>query len=222
MKHQIVENPDHISPPMKISVMIPEILNIIDTKYPKNVKDCMDIQRIKTFCSLFKPKSKSNSNSNSNYKNIAIIDIALSSPDISKITKNNQSKNNKLNSPEFHKIYSFFIKLLYACLKLDIEIFDINDKYCVIKNNYNLIKSIEACRKKIINDHIDILQKQLKKISLSVINEYEIYTIEYVSKLKIFDKLVRWVNLLEKNDNLFSLILPHFYTYTEYIEEYVG
>lgn len=212
---------------MKLSCMISEIIHIIDTQYEKYVEeDCLDIHRIKKFCNLYKQKSITIDTRITTTKHINLSDIVFSSPDVSKVTKNNNLKKNKLNTPEFNKIYTLFIKLLHACLKLKVEIFTVSNKkddiYCVIKNNYNLIKSIESSKKKIITDHINILQKQHKHISSINISEYETYLTEYVMKLKIFDRLISWVDVLEKNDNLCSLILPYFYTYTEYIEEYIG
>ena len=219
---------------MKLTCMISEIVYIIDTKYDKYVKEeCIDVLRIKRLCTLYKPKSATTivpvTGSKNANANVSLSDIVFSSPDISKISKNNNSnsvKQGKLNTPELHNTYALFIKLLYACLKLEIEIFTLsqknNDTCCIIKNNYNLIKSIEASKKKLISEHIDTLQKQQKKISSTDIQKYESYSIDYITKLKIFDKLIRWINIFEKNDNLYSLVLPHFYTYTEYIEEYVG
>ncbi len=206
--------------------MISEITHIIDEKYSKyNEKECLDIVQIKNFCGLYKSKNIPNSSNNK----MTLSDIDFSSPGIDKIKKNNSKTRqniSKLNTIEFQKIYSLFIKLLYSCLKLNVDIFneksDNDNIFCTIKNNYQLMKSIDSCKKKFIGEHIDILKNQYKNMSTSDINSYENYIKEYLLKLQIFGRLTGWINIFEKNDNLFSLILPYFYTYTEYIEEYTG
>lgn len=206
--------------------MISEIINIVNTKYSKyNTKECFDITQIKNFCNLYKPKNISTTG-----PDITLSDIDFSSPNISKVKISSNIKNNskqvagsKLGTIEFQKMYNLFIKLLYSCLKLDIEIFNENsDTFCVIKNNYQLIKSVEIQKKKFVLEHINILKNHCKNISKTDTNAYEKYVTEYILKMKIVDKLIGWINIFEKNDNLFSLILPYFYIYTEYIEEYIG
>jgi len=196
--------------------MISEIISIIDQKY--NTKDeCLDITQIKTLCKLYKSKS-------SNNDRILLTDINFSSPDINKIKyKKSKQHTLKLNTPEFQRVYSLFIKILYSCLKLDVDIFnsDSND-LVTIKNNYQLIKSIELCKKKYILDHIEVLKSSQKNLLSIDMDPYEKYATDYLVKIKILNRLIGWISIFEKNDNLFSLILPYFYTYTQYIEEYVG
>jgi hypothetical protein len=211
---------------MKLSNMICEILSIINRKYSKYKKEeCFDITQIKTFCKLHKQKNLDNV---ANDSTVSLTDINFSSPDIKKIkpcTKSKQSSFN-INTPEFMRVYSLFIKILYSCLILEVDIFHEDDSgddnnFVTLKNNYQLIRSINICKKKYIGDHIDVLNKQKKNAVINIIS-YEKYVNEYLCKIKILDKLCRWISIFEKNDNLFSLILPYFYTYTEYIEEYVG
>ncbi len=113
---------------------------------------------------------------------------------------------------------------MYSCLKLDIEIFNFDsNNLATIKNNYQLLKSIESSKKKYIGDHIEILKSNQKKLLLTDMTAYEQYIkSDYLVKMKILNKLIGWISIFETNDNLFSLILPYFYTYTQYIEEYVG
>jgi hypothetical protein len=203
---------------MNLSSMISEIILIIDQKY--NTSDeCLDIIKIKNLCKLYKSKSPDSK--------LSLTDIDFSTPDINKIKHKKTKSTLKINTPEFQRIYSLFIKILYSCLKLGVDIFDTDSNNSnnpvTIKNNYQLIKSIELCKKKYILEHIEILKSGQKNLSSTDISSYEIYIkSDYLVKMKILNKLIGWINIFEKNDNLLSLVLPYFYTYTQYIEEYVG
>lgn len=214
---------------MKLSNMISEIINIIDSKYGKYKKEeCFDVTQIKTFCKLHKQKNLSGSPTDKDKASpVSLNDVEFSSPDIEKIKPNTKAKPATLNinTPDFMRVYSLFIKILYSCLVLEVDIFnrdDNNRNFVTLKNNYQLLRSIDHCKKKYIDEHINILTKEGKKKSLMSINSYGKYVNEYLCKMKILDKLSRWISIFEKTDNLFSLILPYFYKYTEYIEEYVG
>jgi hypothetical protein len=206
---------------MNLSLMISEIIRIIDLKYNFD-EECLDICQIKRFCKLYKSKNTQNNPRT----NVSSLDITFSSPDATKKIKSKKNKRSSelnINTPEFQKVYGLFIKILYACLKLEVEIFDTDSNDLVtIKNNYQLIKSIEMSKKKYTSDHIEFLKAIQKKAPTTDLRPYENYVAEYIAKMKILNKLVGRINTFGKNDNLFSLILPYFYTYTEYIEEYVG
>lgn len=201
---------------MNLPSMISEIIQIIDQKYDTE-NECFDIDQIKILCKLCKIKNTSESK-------IDLTDITFSTPDIKKITcKENKQILVKINTPEFQKIYSLFIKILYSCLKLEVEIFNTDKDNCyTIKNNYQLIRSIELRKKKDILEHIEVLKMNIKKISSSDTIMYEKHVNDHLVKMKILNKLIGWISVFEKNNNLFSLILPYFYKYTQYIEEYVG
>lgn len=213
---------------MDLSLMISSIITTIDNKYGDD-NESLDIKQIKTFCKLHKPDNTDN-NSKKKYSSLSYIDI--STPDEDKLPKKPRKKQLKINSPEFMKIYSLFIKIVYSCLKLDVNIFNTElsdskkksdcDNLVTIKNNYQLIKSIELCKKKCIKEHIIVLEQKQKRISSTDTNEYEKYVKEYLIKIKILNRLIGWINIFENNNNLFSLLLPYFYKYTQYIEEYVG
>lgn len=161
-------------------------------------------------------------------ENTSLGEIIFSSPEFKKISGKTNKKNQSdiLKSNEFMKKYIFFIKILYVCLKIQVDLFDINENIITLKNNYQLLKTLEIKKKQLIMDHIDILKIQHKNISQKIGLEYETYQHNYIIKIKIIDKILYSINKLiksnifEKTDNLLTLILPYFYTYTEFIEEY--
>lgn len=181
---------------MDITSMSSEIIKMINKQYIRYIdQDCLDLIQIKNICNLY--------NENKNKKQAEI-----------------------LKSEEFTKKYSCFIRIIHACLKISIDIFDINDNILTLKNNYQLLKTLEQKKKKILQDHIIMLRNQYKNIWENVSKDYEIYNNNFLVKIKIIDKLFNQINKLidgeifSKTDNLLSLILPYFYTYTEYIEVY--
>ena len=198
------------------------IIKILDKQYNSNINnECLDIAQIKNICNLYKTK-------NPPADNVSLSDLDLSSPDFKKTTSKSSKKSQEdvLKSQEFIKKYSFFIRTVYACLKLDINLFDTNSNILTLKNNYQLVKSIEARKKQLISEHLTVLKTQYKNISLKIGDDYDLYSKNYITKIKIMDRLLGSINKLvqfnvfEKTDNLLTLILPYFYTYTEFIEVY--
>src|SRR5436190_2085244 len=108
---------------MELARMATGIIKIIDKEYDQHVDDeCLDIIQIKNICNLYKTK-------NNSVNSISLSEISFSSPEFKKVANKIDKKNQAgvLKSEEFVKKYSFFIKNLYACLKMGITIFDIND-----------------------------------------------------------------------------------------------
>ncbi len=202
------------------------IKKIISKQYSKYIDDeCIDLMHIVNICDLYKIKSDSKNAS------ITLSEINFSSPEFEKLSiiKKNKKKKNQtdlLKSIEFTKKYRFFIRIMYACLKINVEMFDINDGILTLKNNYQLIKSLEFKKKQLISSHLEILKLQCKNITDMVGNDYEIFFSKYITKIKIIDLIMKHIyklldgNVFDKTDNLLTLILPYFYTYTEFIEEY--
>lgn len=201
------------------------IIKMIDKDYSE-FKECLDLAQIINICKLYKIK-------NNNSTSIGLSDIELNSPDFKFIDKNkiNGSKSKKgqsdiLKSKEFVKKYSFFIRIIYACFKINVEMFDINDNILTLKNNYQLVKSMKQKKKLIIDDHIQILKEYQTDLSKKIGNKYNSYVTTFLNKIKIIDKITGYIDrlveskVLDKTDNLLTLILPYFYTYTEFIEEY--
>lgn len=201
---------------MDLSTILANIMHVIDDKY-SDVDECVDIEQLRKICSLYNTKKIRKKSGN-------IEDVEFSTPDYSKIEpkKNSKAKKNvDINTPEFKKVYTLFVKIVYTCFELDIELFDtVNDSF-VMKNNYYLLKAIRTAKRGLLVDHMSKLAKDKKKLDIDI-DEYEKYVSLYISKIKICDKLYGWIDLFEKNDNLFNLILPYFYTYNKYIEEYEG
>ena len=205
------------------------ITKIVDKMYSE---ECLDIFHIKSICKLYNTKSNSNSKSKSKSKSnisssISLSDFDFSSPDFKRISPHRDKKKHLevLKSIEFTKKYAFFIRIMYACLKIDIDIFDVNDDIITLKNNYQLIRALEFKKKQLILENIGILKNKFKNIS-QPLNEYEVYVRDFISKIKIIDKIAASIGKLikfgvfEKTDSLLTLILPYFYTYTDFIEEY--
>lgn len=210
---------------MQLSRMSMGIIKIIDKEYSEFMDDdCLDLIQIKNICNLYKTKSN-----NKAIESISLTEIQFSSPEFKKInTKANKKKNQNqiLVSEEFTKKYAFFIRIMYACLKMDVEIFNISTVIVTIKNNYQVIRALEARKKQLLTDHINILKLQYKNSAQHIDKNYENYCANFLTKIKIIDKITIGLNklikanILEKTDNLLTLILPYFYTYTEFIEEY--
>lgn len=206
---------------MQVSSMASSINKMIAAKYKEYDSDeCLDIRQIKDICNLYKTKSNV-------IDSISLSEINFSTPNLKKNTRvNKKNQIEILKAPEFMKKYSFFIKILYSCLKMDVELFNTDDDVLTLKNNYHVIKSLEAQKKNLINQHIEVLKLQHKNVFQPVSIDYEKFYKAYITKIKIIDKIIYLLNkiiksgICENTDNLLSLILPYFYTYTEFIEEY--
>lgn len=203
---------------MELSRMAIGIIKMIDKKFPECVnEEYLDLIQIKNICNLYKNKTL-------DQNSITLSEINLSSPQFKK-TKTNSKEFELLKTEEFKKKYAFFIRIIYSCLKMDVDIFDINN-VVTLKNNYHLLKAIENCKKKFIRSHMEILKEQYRNIDKKIDEDYHNFFQDYMVKIKILDKIICSINKListgifEKMDNIFSLILPYFYKYTEYIEEY--
>ena len=212
---------------MELSRMSMGIIRIIEKQYSEFIDDdCLDIIRIKDICNLYKPKSKKKTS-----ESLSLSEIQFSSPQFKKINvRENRKKNQNeiLVSDEFTKKYAFFIRIMYSCLKINVDIFNINSTIITIKNNYQLIKALDTRKKQLLVDHINILKIQHKNSNQEIDVNYESYCTNFLTKIKIIDKITGALNKLikfgvfEKTDNLLTLILPYFYTYTDFIEEYNG
>jgi hypothetical protein len=209
---------------MELSDMSSKIIKIINKQYKESINlECVDLMQIKDICSLYKIKQNMN-----NCTSVNLSEIKFSSPEFKKISSDSKKKkqNDVLKSKEFIKKYSFFIKIIYACLKIGVDMFNMDDDVITLKNNYQLKKSLETKKKKFVSEHLTIIKNQYKNISQKITPEYETYFHDYVTKIKIIDKIIDWIsklivgNVLGRTDNLLTLILPYFYTYTEFIEEY--
>ena len=139
-----------------------------------------------------------------------------------------KNRDEVINSPAFLSKYGFFIKTIYACLKIDVGIFDIEHNLLTLKNNHNLIKALELHKKTLLNDHIGVLKLQLKNISMQIAERYDEYLSTYTLKMKIVDRMLKNVNTLidqeifSRSDNLLTLLVPYFYEKMIFIEEYDG
>jgi len=197
------------------------IVMLIKKKFDTNIiAECLDINQLISICTLYK-------NHRNDDVSISLRDIDFSSPEFDKKSGKKMSSN-ILETSEFKKKYTYFIKFIYSCIKLDVDIFNINpDRTLTFKNNYHLVKSIELRKKNIILDHIETLKSHHRNASHKINQQYYAeYVPNYFIKIKILDKMLEGIrkmiknNIMNNTDNLFELILPYFYTYRQYIEEY--
>jgi len=208
--------------------MAMSIVKIIKEKYSSFVNnECMDLTQIINICIMYKNKNKATTTEI--FHEPALEDVHFSSPIFEKINPKNTKKKKHdeiLNSEEFRKKYDFFIKIIFTCLKMNIDIFDITGDFATLNNNYKLAKTMEHNKKKIIEEHYLLLKEQHKHVNQKLDIIYEKYVFSYILKIKIIDKMIESINILVKNnvfdrtDNLFSLIIPYFYNHRNIIEEY--
>lgn len=206
---------------METSNMSSGIIKLLNEKYDSEVvQDCLDITQLIGICNLYNSDDKCASAS------VSLGDIDFSSPTFKKKSK---STANILESKEFKKKYAFFVKIIFACLKTNVELFDVTDSCntVVIKNIYSLVKSIELTKKKLIMEHIELLKICHRSIAQKIGDTYfDEFIPNFIAKNKVIDKILESIKKLIKmgtinnTDNLFTLVLPYFYTYTKYIEEY--
>lgn len=210
-----------ISKPMETSRMSANIVKILNKHFAKYIRnECFDIIQIKNICNLYNNSTGKNSS-------ITLSEINFSSPEFTKYNHTvNKNHLDILKTQEFIKKHAFFIKVMYACLKLNLEIFFLEEEFITLKNNYEIIKTLESTKKQLIHEHINILKSQYKDVSKKISDNYDDYLNDYLIKIKIIDKIHALINgliksnILESQDNLLSLILPYFFTYPEFIEEY--
>ena len=205
---------------LQTDIMKKYILNYVNKNYKSYIKnDCFDIVQLKNICMLYKLDSD-------DIDSISLDDVVISSPCFKKISNKKNNKENIIESNEFKQRYKFFIKIMYALIKLNIEIFDIDDDILTMKNNFNILKSIDDSKKKMTIKHINELKKINKYSGLFTGSPFEKNISDYVKKMKILDKIIRYFdsiisnNIIRKTDSLLTLLLPFFYKYIECIEEY--
>ena len=240
---------------MEISLMTNTIIKIIDTYYNEYLEnESMDIIQIKNICGLYDTDNAENTNNilsndtkihkkisgneffifeHNNVmldNNSSFTDIFFSSPELEikqhTVKYKNQNNRNIIYTDEFKKKFSLFIKIIYTCLKMGVELFDIDNDILILKNNYNLAKSLKIRKKELINSHIEKLQGYQKNIFVIFDNEYDVYVSLFITKIKLIDKVLETlrkilsVNIMDESDNLITMIIPYFFEYTKFIEEY--
>lgn len=202
---------------MDLHITARNIVRVLEEKYSEYIEaGSIDITQIINICNVDDGEESVNS--------IELSDIEFSTPEFSNTNIKKHSTTKK--SKEFKRRYAFFVKLLYACLKLRVRIFSISGDTMILKNNHNLIKALDSKKKKLIDEHIQLLQNQRSNISNRLTEKYPGYIERFVTKIKIIEKVIASLEsiiedgIIDRCDNLLKLLLPYFYVYTEYIEEY--
>ena len=212
---------------MSITVKSKKIINIINTKYEKYIDDdeeYCDLKYIKDMCKIYHEKKTEKKEKNTD--EIELDDILFSSLKIKNQREKFKSNKDAIKSEEFKKKYYFFINIIYTCLRMEVEIFNFTKDIATLKNNYELVKSLEKKKKELITDHTNTLKSQLKNIADKISDDYYEYVNIYVVKLKLIEKMLECIRkclfaeTLTKNDNLLALLLPYFFQKIKIIEEY--
>lgn len=209
---------------MDLSLVSGEIIALIKTKYAAYLdEDCIDLIQIINICQLYRseyPTEQLNCSA-------SIRDLQITTPTFKRYKKNPRQR--ILQSDKFCAKYSFFAKILFACLKIDVDLFDITDDIVTMKNNYYLLKALDQRKKMLMVEHIALLKTQCKnKDNIVTTEKYETYVNSFIAELKIIEKIGSYIKKLiqasvfKQTDNMLSLLLPFFYVYSEYIEEYRG
>lgn len=208
-----------------VAIMAREIVKVLDSEYFDYLdEECIDILQMKNICSLYLTHEKKKKKSNK----IKIEEVELTSPRFDKPKKNAKKI---LDSEEFRKKYRFFIKIIFLCIKIGVELFDKEktkkgDEFMIIKNNYQLMKSIVKKKQELIDEHILDLRNQRKNAHMQLDENYKDYANNFIIKTQLLDTILRYIDrittegIMDRSDNMFSLIIPYFHKPEEFIEEY--
>lgn len=212
---------------MDVSSMAAGIIKLIDSQYSDADEEYLDLVQIKNICNLYKIKKKKRTS-------VSLGDIMISSPDFDNDSDSDRDHRGKkkdkdkdpLKSRGFIRKYTFFIRIIYASLKMGVKIFNCDGNIITLKNNHQFLKTIDESKKQIINEHRCILNNYYRQIRDNFDGGYEKYVDDFIKKIRILDrvyesidKLVR-TKIIKSSDNMLSLILPYFYKWTNIIEEY--
>jgi hypothetical protein len=208
--------------PTKITKMASAIITILKRDYDL---ESLDVKQIVDFCSLYE-ETNHKSSRRKKHMDESTEEIIFSSPQFEKITRKTPKHNLSIESEEFVKKYSFFTKIIYACLRLDVKIFQETSSGEILKNIHQMVKAIEARKKTLINEHIDILRSHFQNPEEDIGEDYVSYLTSYTKKIKILQDIRNTIkklyerSILSKNDNMISLLVPYFYTRIKCIERY--
>ena len=192
------------------------IIKYLKRKYPKYIKSkCIDINNIINICEM--------NNAPDDADTVELDEIEFSSPDFASQAKYDEQA---IKTTEFKKRCVLFTKLLYACIKIGTRIIEKTDGIAILKNNYKLCSSLRKTRRNIIAEHIQELTYYSNNPKVEMGEMYPEYLKEFNAKIYIVDKITRTIEslvkdkVLKNSDTLLTLILPYFFIYIKYIEEY--
>lgn len=137
----------------------------------------------------------------------------------------NISPINKKKKKNFSKRRLLTLKILYACLKLDVSIFSDN----ILVNNRTLINLLTKKKREFLLEVNNVITYNTSKMSTlrSVKHkEYQQVFDECILKVRIIDKLMKIIaklcqkKILRETDTILMLTIPFFFIEKEYIEQY--
>lgn len=205
---------------MDILNMSKNILGRLETKYGKQTVDnSYDTIQLKKLYNLHRE--------NNDYcHTISIDEIEITTPEFKPYIES-KSKSDILNIPEFVQKYHFITKIIYSCLYLNVEIFDGIKDRIVLKNNREIIHSLQLAKKDIITRIVKVLRYKYKHVEQLFDTEYTEFYHKSVSQIKLIDNIIKHIRtvigtgVIRDTDNLITLVVPYFYRYLKFIEEYL-
>lgn len=207
---------------MKITKMASSIVTILERDHDM---ESLDVKHIVDFCLLYEDADKPTKRRRRDAEG-SPEEMAFSSPHFEQITRKTPKRNISIDSEEFEKKYSFFTKIIYACLRLDVKMFQETTSGEILKNNYQMIKAIEARKKQLVGEHMEILKTHYRNPCEEVGEEYVFYLTSYTKKIKILQDVRSAIqkladrSILSMNDCMISLLVPYFCVRIKCIERY--
>jgi hypothetical protein len=206
------------------------VANELDTNFNLYIsQNNTDMIQMKKICTLY---HKVNINDLPNMIELDDIEFSAISPYLNKLQSNHDIKgvdhSKLLVLPEFIKKYYLFIKIIYCCIQLKINIFKIKNSVCVFKNNYDLKKSLVTKKKDLLKDYCIEINTLIKTADKVTFEQLKDLSSKIQLKITILDKIIINIDklvtmeFLDWTDSLYGLVLPYFYKYQTYAEEYVS
>jgi len=189
---------------MSLAQMAERILKILHKKYPRIQGS--DIEHLKIIC---RAEAKQ--------------DVGVPLQTFSEINFSSPLFLPDRSVKEYTHRTQFIIKVVYVCLRLDVDIFTVQDDGITILNIHNLVKVLSSARRRLLTEHIQML-KQYQHQNLD--DNYLSYHASFVPKVRLVERIIYVLEklvsqgVLRYQDNLLTLILPYHYHFNEYIEDY--
>jgi hypothetical protein len=138
-----------------------------------------------------------------------------------------ESNIDSLKTPEFINKYTFFIRVVYICLRLEIPIFTSYKSGALVLSSYRELRlSIHARKKKLLEDHITILKRQHRSYAIDYSAEYATFYQTTQREMDAIHKILRNLDdiiakkIVTEQDNLLTMLLPYFRAKERFIETY--
>ena len=174
--------------------------------------EATDIKRMINFCQLYPSNQISQSTSSD-------AEYLLESPTF-------QKDRGGIRSSEFQNRYNYVIKIVYTMMRLDVPFYRVSGHSTVFCTMYQLDQNISDYKREIVAEHIKVLREQARHAEEDDYTQYCQYNKMYLHALKIAERIRHLIRkalesgVLNKTDNLLTLLIPYFRKKEQYIEEY--